>query len=409
MLIALEAIIRVRYSFHKVNSNLCWEFMKIGVINQVKDSEKRVLLTPADAAKLIKLGHSVYIESNSGSGAFFPDTLYTDVGASISNNSDILSTPDIILSLNSNDPDIINKIQKGKTLITNIPLNLNNEFANNAAKGQVTLINLGTIPRIARAQSMNILSSQSSLAGYKATLIAAQLLGKIFPMMMTAAGTIPPAHGLILGAGVAGLQSIATSRRLGAVVSAYDVRPVVKEQVESLGAKFLQLDFGEQNLEDSSGYAKEVTNDIKVKEDALVHQNVALADYVITTALIPGRPAPLLVNKDMVSSMKPGSVIIDMAAEMGGNCELTKPGETIISNDVIISGPINLPSQIPNHASQMLSANIISLLKHFIPKTELIIDLEDEITQQTCTSHEGINLLENNLNDTKNVKDSNNE
>ncbi|MQG51438.1 MAG: NAD(P) transhydrogenase subunit alpha [SAR202 cluster bacterium] len=383
--------------------------MKIGVINQVKDSEKRVLLTPADAAKLIKLGHSVYIESNSGSGAFFPDTLYTDVGASISNNSDILSTPDIILSLNSNDPDIINKIQKGKTLITNIPLNLNNEFANNAAKGQVTLINLGTIPRIARAQSMDILSSQSSLAGYKATLIAAQLLGKIFPMMMTAAGTIPPAHGLILGAGVAGLQSIATSRRLGAVVSAYDVRPVVKEQVESLGAKFLQLDFGEQNLEDSSGYAKEVTNDIKVKEDALVHQNVALADYVITTALIPGRPAPLLVNKDMVSSMKPGSVIIDMAAEMGGNCELTKPGETIISNDVIISGPINLPSQIPNHASQMLSANIISLLKHFIPKTELIIDLEDEITQQTCTSHEGINLLENNLNDTKNVKDSNNE
>ncbi len=409
MLIALEAIIRVRYSFHKVNSNLCWEFMKIGVINQVKDSEKRVLLTPADAAKLIKLGHSVYIESNSGSGAFFPDTLYTDVGASISNNSDILSTPDIILSLNSNDPDIINKIQKGKTLITNIPLNLNNEFANNAAKGQVTLINLGTIPRIARAQSMDILSSQSSLAGYKATLIAAQLLGKIFPMMMTAAGTIPPAHGLILGAGVAGLQSIATSRRLGAVVSAYDVRPVVKEQVESLGAKFLQLDFGEQNLEDSSGYAKEVTNDIKVKEDALVHQNVALADYVITTALIPGRPAPLLVNKDMVSSMKPGSVIIDMAAEMGGNCELTKPGETIISNDVIISGPINLPSQIPNHASQMLSANIISLLKHFIPKTELIIDLEDEITQQTCTSHEGINLLENNLNDTKNVKDSSNE
>tara|TARA_A100001037_G_scaffold145072_1_gene131099 strand:- start:5040 stop:6269 length:1230 start_codon:yes stop_codon:yes gene_type:complete len=409
VLIALEAIIRVRYSFHKVNSNLCWEFMKIGVINQVKDSEKRVLLTPADAAKLIKLGHSVYIESNSGSGAFFPDTLYTDVGASISNNSDILSTPDIILSLNSNDPDIINKIQKGKTLITNIPLNLNNEFANNAAKGQVTLINLGTIPRIARAQSMDILSSQSSLAGYKATLIAAQLLGKIFPMMMTAAGTIPPAHGLILGAGVAGLQSIATSRRLGAVVSAYDVRPVVKEQVESLGAKFLQLDFGEQNLEDSSGYAKEVTNDIKVKEDALVHQNVALADYVITTALIPGRPAPLLVNKDMVSSMKPGSVIIDMAAEMGGNCELTKPGETIISNDVIISGPINLPSQIPNHASQMLSANIISLLKHFIPKTELIIDLEDEITQQTCTSHEGINLLENNLNDTKNVKDSNNE
>tara|TARA_B100000676_G_scaffold307714_1_gene366827 strand:+ start:1129 stop:2358 length:1230 start_codon:yes stop_codon:yes gene_type:complete len=409
VLIALEAIIRVRYSFHKVNSNLCWEFMKIGVINQVKDSEKRVLLTPADAAKLIKLGHSVYIESNSGSGAFFPDTLYTDVGASISNNSDILSTPDIILSLNSNDPDIINKIQKGKTLITNIPLNLNNEFANNAAKGQVTLINLGTIPRIARAQSMDILSSQSSLAGYKATLIAAQLLGKIFPMMMTAAGTIPPAHGLILGAGVAGLQSIATSRRLGAVVSAYDVRPVVKEQVESLGAKFLQLDFGEQNLEDSSGYAKEVTNDIKVKEDALVHQNVALADYVITTALIPGRPAPLLVNKDMVSSMKPGSVIIDMAAEMGGNCELTKPGETIISNDVIISGPINLPSQIPNHASQMLSANIISLLKHFIPKTELIIDLEDEITQQTCTSHEGINLLENNLNDTKNVKDSSNE
>ena len=357
--------------------------MKIGVINQVKDNEKRVLLTPADTGKLIKLGHSVYIESNSGTGAFFPDSLYTEVGASISTSSDILSEPDILLSLNSNDPDIINKINKCKTLITNIPLSLNNEFANNASKQHITLINLGTIPRIARAQSMDILSSQSSLAGYKATLIAAQLLGKIFPMMMTAAGTIPPAHGLILGAGVAGLQSIATSRRLAAVVSAYDVRPVVKEQVESLGAKFLQLDFGEQNLEDSGGYAKEVTNDMKAQEYALVHENLALADYVITTSLIPGRPAPLLVNKDMVSSMKPGSVIIDMAAEMGGNCELTKPGETIISNDVIISGPINLPSQIPNHASQMLSANIISLLKHFIPSTELIIDLEDEITQQT--------------------------
>ena len=383
--------------------------MKIGVINQVKDNEKRVLLTPADTGKLIKLGHSVYIESNSGTGAFFPDSLYTEVGASISTSSDILSEPDILLSLNSNDPDIINKINKGKTLITNIPLSLNNEFANNASKRHITLINLATIPRIARAQSMDILSSQSSLAGYKATLIAAQLLGKIFPMMMTAAGTIPPAHGLILGAGVAGLQSIATSRRLGAVVSAYDVRPVVKEQVESLGAKFLQLDFGEQTLEDSGGYAKEVTNDMKAQEDALVHENVALADYVITTALIPGRPAPLLVNKDMVSSMKPGSVIIDMAAEMGGNCELTKPGETIISNDVIISGPINLPSQIPNHASQMLSANIISLLKHFIPSTELIIDLEDEITQQTCTSHGGINLLENLLNTTKDLKVSNNE
>ena len=383
--------------------------MKIGVINQVDDIEKRVLLIPADVAKLIKQGHSVYIESTSGSGAFFPDKMYTDVGASIVNGSDIFTEPDIILSLNSNTTNILDKITKGKTLITNIPLSLNDELATRASKEHITLINLGTIPRIARAQSMDILSSQSSLAGYKATLIAAQLLGKIFPMMMTAAGTIPPAHGLILGAGVAGLQSIATSRRLGAVVSAYDVRPVVKEQVESLGAKFLELDFGDQSLEDQGGYAKEVTQDMIAKEDALVHENVALADFVITTALIPGRPAPLLVNKSMVSSMKPGSVIIDMAAEMGGNCELTKPGETIIVNDVIISGPINLPSQIPNHASQMLSANIISLLKHFIPETELHIDLEDEITLQTCTSHEGINLLKNNLNTTPEVKDINNE
>tara|TARA_B110000014_G_C20106558_1_gene582005 strand:- start:817 stop:1968 length:1152 start_codon:yes stop_codon:yes gene_type:complete len=383
--------------------------MKIGVINQVDDIEKRVLLTPSDVGKLIKQGHSVYIESDSGSGAFFPDNLYTDVGAFIANGSDIFDEPDVILSLNSNAVNILDKITKGKTLITNIPLNLNDEFATKASKEHITLINLGAIPRIARAQSMDILSSQSSLAGYKATLIAAQLLGKIFPMMMTAAGTIPPAHGLILGAGVAGLQAIATSRRLGAVVSAYDVRPVVKEQVESLGAKFLHLDFGDQNLEDQGGYAKEVTQDMKAKEDALVHENVALADFVITTALIPGRPAPILVDKSMVSSMKPGSVIIDMAAEMGGNCELTKPGETIISNDVIISGPINLPSQIPNHASQMLSANIISLLKHFIPATELHIDLEDEITLQTCTSHEGINLLKNNLNTTPEVKDINNE
>ena len=383
--------------------------MNIGVINQITDIEKRVLLTPIDAGKLIKKGHEVCIESGSGIGAFFTDNSYTNIGAHIMSNSDIVSKSDIILSLDSNDPNLIKKITRGKTFIGNIPYNMNAEFSAIASSQNITLINLGTIPRIARAQSMDILSSQSSLAGYKATLTAAQLLGKIFPMMMTAAGTIPPAHGLILGAGVAGLQAIATSRRLGAVVRAYDVRPVVKEQVESLGAKFLQLDYGDQDLQDSGGYAKEVTMDMKEKEDQLIHENIAQVDYVITTALIPGRPAPLLVSKEMVLNMKPGSVIIDMAAEMGGNCGLTKPGETIISNGIIISGPINLPSQIPNHASQMLSANIISVLKHFIPESELLINLDDEITQKTCLSFEGVDLLNSNMAVSLDKKDLDNE
>ena len=248
---------------------------------------------------------------------------------------------------------------------------------------------MDAIPRISRAQNMDALSSMSSIAGYKASLIAANELDKYFPMMMTAAGTIPPSKALILGAGVAGLQAIATCRKLGAVVEAFDVRPAVKEQVESLGAKFIEVELSDEETETKGGYAKELTEDDKLKQRELIHQHAKKSDIIITTALIPGRPAPLLITKEMVADMKPGSVIVDLAAENGGNCELTEAGTTQVVNEVKIVGPINLPSQLANHASTLYAKNMLALLNLLLKDGEPNFDFEDEILLNTTITHNG--------------------
>ena len=253
----------------------------------------------------------------------------------------------------------------------------------------ITGMGMDAIPRISRAQNMDALSSMSSIAGYKSALIAANNLDKYFPMMMTAAGTIPPSKALILGAGVAGLQAIATCRKLGAVVEAYDVRPVVKEQVESLGAKFVEVPLEEEKTETKAGYAKELSKNSQEKQKQVIHDHVKKSDIVITTALIPGKPAPLLITKEMVSDMKPGSVIVDLAAENGGNCELTEANKTIVENEVKIIGPVNIPSQLAHHASVLYAKNIHALLNLLIKQGEAIFNFEDEILLHTTITHKG--------------------
>jgi NAD(P) transhydrogenase subunit alpha len=257
-----------------------------------------------------------------------------------------------------------------------------------ADKG-VNLFSLEMMPRITRAQSMDILSSMATIAGYKAVLLAANALPKMFPMMMTAAGTVTPAKVFVVGAGVAGLQAIASAKKLGAVVEAYDVRPAVKEQVESLGGKFVELELATEEAEDAGGYAKELGEDFYRKQREMMVKVVAASDVVITTAAVPGKKAPVLVTEEMVNGMRPGSVILDLAAERGGNCELTRPGETVVVRGVQIIGPLNIPATIPYHASQMLAKNIITFLLHLVEEGELKIDLEDEITVGTLITHEG--------------------
>ncbi len=265
----------------------------------------------------------------------------------------------------------------------------NGELVDQLTSKGITGMGMDAIPRISRAQNMDALSSMSSIAGYKASLIAANNLDKYFPMMMTAAGTIPPSKALILGAGVAGLQAIATCRKLGAVVEAYDVRPAVKEQVESLGAKFVEVPLEEENTETKGGYAKELSKDSQEKQKQVIHDHVKKSDIVITTALIPGKPAPLLITKEMVHDMKPGSVIVDLAAENGGNCELTTAGETTVHNQVKIIGPINLPSQLANHASLLYAKNMHALLNLLIKEGEAVFNFEDEILLNTTITHQG--------------------
>ena len=278
-------------------------------------------------------------------------------------------------------------MREGAAVIALLQPLTNLDLVRKLAQRKVTSFSMDAVPRIARAQSMDALSSMSSLAGYKAVLIAANAMGKYFPMMITAAGTYAPAKGLVLGAGVAGLQAIATARRLGAVMQAFDVRPVVKEQVESLGATFVGMT--EEHVEDAGGYATELAEESQRRERELIHTHARDADFIISTALIPGRPAPLLITEDMVKDMKPGSVIMDLAAEMGGNCELTQPGSEIVKHGVTINGPLNLPSTMPVHASQMYSRNIHSLLTHLVKDGELNLDFDDSIVQGCCITNNG--------------------
>ncbi|ASV74804.1 NAD(P) transhydrogenase alpha subunit [Thermogutta terrifontis] len=367
--------------------------MIIGVLRERFPGEKRVAVVPANVPGLVKAGHTVRVESGAGERAGFPDSEYSARGATITSLAEVLEA-EVLLGVRWDIPpevrdEILAGIRPGQILIGAWdPLSKKGDLLPWVEKG-ATIFALELLPRITRAQSMDILSSMATLAGYRAVLLAALTLPKIFPMLMTAAGTLTPAKVFVVGAGVAGLQAIATAKRLGAAVSAYDVRPAVKEQVQSLGAKFVELELPTQAAEDQRGYAKELGEEVYRRQRELMTQVVAQSDVVITTASVPGRRAPVLITREMVAGMQPGSVIVDLAAERGGNCELTRPGETVVEHGVTILGPVNLPAEIPHHASQMYSKNITTFFLYVCKNGQIALDSEDEIIRDTLVARGG--------------------
>ncbi len=347
-------------------------------------------------AALAKAGMEVVVESGAGAPAHYPDQQYEDAGASLANDqAELLQSADVVLKINKpasnsdSGPSELDLMREGAAIIAFLEPLTSPDLTERLRTGKITSFSMDAVPRIARAQSMDALSSMASAAGYKAVLIAAGSLGKYMPMMVTAAGTVAPAKGLILGAGVAGLQAIATARRLGAVLSAFDVRPAVKEQVESLGATFIEAEAVVAEAEHESGYAQELSKESQQRERELIQRSVSDMDFVISTAAVPGKRAPTLITEEMVKSMRPGSVIVDMAAPTGGNCELTKPGAEIVVHEVVIHGPLNIPGTMPTHASQMYSKNISNLLLHLVTEGQMQLDFEDEIVSGCCITHAG--------------------
>ncbi len=362
-------------------------FMKVGVPKEVRPGERRVALVPDSVKKLADAGFEVVVERGAGLEANLEDSAYEEAGASLGDASAVRAA-DAIVKVAAPGPD--ETPDRGKVLIGFLsPLN-SPDLVKRLAEAGVTSFAMEAIPRTTRAQAMDALSSQAVVAGYRATLAGARSLGKFLPMLITAAGTAKPARVLVLGAGVAGLQAIATAKRLGAFVEAYDVRPAVKEEVESLGAKFVQIEVQQEGEGSGSGeYAKEVSADVQRRQQELLADRVAAADILVTTAAVPGRPAPKLVSAEMVRAMKPGSVIVDMAAETGGNVEVTEPGQVVVKDGVTIDGTLNLASQMPFHASLLYGNNIVNLLKHLAPEGNLSLDFEDEITAGAAVTHEG--------------------
>lgn len=369
--------------------------MNVLVLRETAPLESRVALVPETVARLVKAGISVSVVRGAGERAAFPDALYEHAGATLVDGPDAaFAKADAVLAVGRPAPAALHSMRRGSALIGFLsPLGDSQYVAELAASG-VTALAMESIPRITRAQSMDALSSQSNIAGYKAVLLAAAALPKFFPMLTTAAGTIPPAKVLVLGAGVAGLQAIATARRLGAVVSAYDTRAVVKEQVQSLGATFLEIDVT-ADAEGAGGYAKELTPEQIERQRQFMVDHIGNSDVVITTALVPGRRAPVLITEEAVAAMKPGSVIVDLAAEAGGNCALTRRDETVVSSGgVTIVGKTNLAASMPYHASALYSRNVYGLLTHLIKDGALNLDFNDEITRGTTLTHGGKNLTE---------------
>lgn len=370
--------------------------LTIGVPREVVTGETRVALVPESVGKLVKkLGYSVRLEAGAGFASGFVDEEYAQEGAEIVKDAAaVYASADILLKVQrpGAHPQLgkheLELMKKGALLISFFYGLSNPEDARKAAQAGVNVIGMDSIPRTTKAQRMDALSSQTNLAGYKAVLIAANALGKIFPLQMTAAGTITPARVVILGAGVAGLQAIATAKRLGAVVEVSDVRPETKEQVESLGGKFIEAP-KDESLSGEGGYAKEASQDYLAKQQALLKKHIAEADAVITTALVPGKKAPVLVTKDMVDAMRPGSVVVDMAAEQGGNCEYSRPNETVLVKGVSVIGVVNLPASVPFHASQLYSRNILSLLEYITKEGKPELNLEDEIVKGSLLTHDG--------------------
>ncbi len=367
--------------------------MIVAVLKETRPGERRVALAPKSVKALTERGFEIVVESGAGVASGFMDESFTEAGARIAEDAGAaLSGASVLAAVRgpqSDDTGALNgRLPEDGVLIAFLDPMGDAEGLKSLAEAGTTAFAMEAVPRITRAQKMDALSSQATVAGYRAALLGAQSLGRFLPMLTTAAGTIRPARTLILGAGVAGLQAIATARRLGAVVSAFDVRPAVKEQVQSLGATFLEAEL-EESAEDEGGYAKALSEEQHKRELELLAAHVPDADIVITTAQIPGRPAPLLVTKDMVERMKPGSVVVDLASETGGNCELTEAGRTVEHAGVKVLGPLDLASTLPVHASEMYGKNVEAFLLHLAPEGELVLDFDDEITAGACVAHAG--------------------
>ncbi len=370
--------------------------MKVAVVHETDPLERRVALIPAAIASLTKVGWEVVVETGAGESAGFSDADYQNKGAQIVDDRPAaFQAADVIVQVRALGANLeagrgdLELFRAGQIVIGSCDPLGNPQAVQELADRGITLFALELIPRITRAQSMDVLSSMATIAGYKAVLKAADQLPKIFPMLMTAAGTLVAAKVLVIGAGVAGLQAIASARRLGAVVQAYDVRPVVKEQIESLGAKFVELKLDNADAEGQGGYAKQLSDDQVKMQQAQLADIISECDVCISTAAIPGRPSPLLITADAVKRMRAGSVIVDLAAERGGNCELTQADQSIIAEGVSILGPTNLPSEVPQHASQMFAKNLVNFLLNMSKEGELEIDLEDEIVRNTLAARDG--------------------
>jgi NAD(P) transhydrogenase subunit alpha len=356
----------------------------VGVLTETAAKETRVAVVPEIAAKLKAAGARVVIERGAGAAAHFPDALYAD--AEFSDAAAILPAADVLLKVQPPSLAEVNALKKGAVVIGYMQAYARSDLVRALKDRGITSFAMELVPRISRAQSMDALSSQASVAGYKAVLIAANTLERFLPMLTTAAGTIRPASVLVIGAGVAGLQAIATAKRLGAVVEAYDVRSATKDQVKSLGAKFIETGV---SAEGAGGYARELNPEEKTKQQEVLDARIAASDAVISTASVPGRAAPRIITRAAVERMKPGSVIVDVAAEQGGNCELTRPGETVVHGGVKIVGPLNLPASLPYHASEMYSRNLFNLLKPALVKGDLAIDWNDEVFAGAVLTHDG--------------------
>ncbi len=369
--------------------------MKVAVVKETFPGERRVGLVPASVPLLIKAGLDVLVESRAGEAAGFADQLYLDKGAKIAATRDDAFGAEIIVqvrSLGANRKagrEDLSRLRSGQVLLGMCDPLGEPGAVDEIAKTGATLFALELIPRTTRAQSMDVLSSMATIVGYRAVLLAAMELPKVFPMLMTAAGTLNAAKAFVIGAGVAGLQAIATAKRLGATVRAYDQRPICKEQVESVGGKFVELPLEAGEAQDKGGYAKQQDEEFYRKQRELLGKVIAECDVVITTAAIPGKPSPLLVTAEAVAAMNAGSVIVDLAAERGGNCALTKADERVVAHGVTILGPTNLASDAPTHASQMFSANVNSLLQHIVKAGKLELNREDEIIRDTMATHDG--------------------
>ena len=363
--------------------------MRICVPKEGRADERRVALVPKDAAALAKKGALVLVEAGAGLSAFFEDSQYSDSGAEIATREEVFSSADLLLTVNGVPPSEAAAVNQTATVAGFLaPLDDPQALVAAAKHGQ-SLFSVEMIPRITRAQGMDALSSMAMIAGYKAVLLAAQHAPCLFPLMMTAAGTLTPARVFVIGAGVAGLQALATARRLGAVVEGYDIRPEVKEQVESLGATFVVLDIGMERTTGSGGYAAEQSKEFYRRQQEALGTHLSGVDAIITTAAVPGRKAPMLLPEPITDRLRPGTVVVDLAAERGGNCALTVPGEVVVQDGVIVDGPLNLPSSVPAHASQLYSKNMLNLASLLIQNGQLHLDRDDEIVSGALVAHGG--------------------